>query len=351
MSKWVIAIMAVVGLGVGIWMVSTAKEDLPRQPPAQPPSINPFPEGVAATGIVEAASRNVAVAPPEPGLVTTVFAETGERVEKGQPLFGLDRRPLEAQLLEARGALRAAEAELAQLRAMPRPEDIPPLEAAVAQAQAQVSDARDEFQRTQGLYETGAANQRELQRARYALEQSQASLAAAQADLARMQAGAWEQQIAVAEAQVAQARAAIEAVEVRLGRLTVTSPITGTVIKRNIEPGEYASPNTGEAAMVLGDLTALHVRAQVDEEDVVEVRPGAEAVARPRGAFDVRMPLTMLRIEPLAIPKQQLTGVPQEQIDTRVVEVVFRVLDTKGVPIYPGQLVDVYIDTDDGGKQ
>jgi hypothetical protein len=68
-------------------------------------------------------------------------------------------------------------------------------------------------------------------------------------------------------------------------------------------------------------------------------------MARTRGAFDELIPLTMLRIEPLAIPKRQLTGIPSEQVDTRVVEIIFQVQPGRKVPLYPGQLVDVYIQT------
>jgi multidrug efflux pump subunit AcrA (membrane-fusion protein) len=178
------------------------------------------------------------------------------------------------------------------------------------------------------------------------MEETKASLEVAKAELARMKAGAWQQQIAIAQAQVEQARDTIAAIDVRLSRLKVLSPIAGTVIKRNIEPGEYTgAANMAQAAMVVGDVSTLHIRAQVNEEDVVEVQPGDKGMARTRGAFDELIPLTMLRIEPLAIPKRQLTGIPSEQVDTRVVEIIFQVQPGRKVPLYPGQLVDVYIQT------
>ncbi len=53
----------------------------------------------------------------------------------------------------------------------------------------------------------------------------------------------------------------------------------------------------------------------------------------------------MLRIEPLAIPKANLSGLATELVDTRVVEAVFRVEPTAGNErLYPGQVVDVFID-------
>ena len=52
----------------------------------------------------------------------------------------------------------------------------------------------------------------------------------------------------------------------------------------------------------------------------------------------------MLRIEPLAEPKVSLSGNTTERVDTRVLEVVFEVIDKGDAPLYPGQLVDVFID-------
>lgn len=346
MTKWLVIAAAIIGLLVGVWVIVSGREELPNPAPSQPPSVNPYPNGIAATGVVEAQSRNLDIAPPEAGLVTQVFAEVGEQVQQGAPLFELDARPLRAELLRAQADLKAAEAELARLRAMPRPEDIPPLEAAVAQARAEAANAADELKRIENLYEYQAANPRELAQARYLKQAADAALAVAEAELARMKAGAWQQQINIAQAQVAQTRAAIEGIQLRIDRLTVTSPIDGTVIKRYIEPGEFAAPGTGNPAMVLGNLATLHIRAQVNEEDAALLVAGAPGQARVRGPNDTLIPLRMLRIEPMAVPKRQLTGLPTELIDTRVIEVVFEVTDNTGVPLYPGQLVDVFIDTE-----
>ena len=75
------------------------------------------------------------------------------------------------------------------------------------------------------------------------------------------------------------------------------------------------------------------------------LHPGAQAVARPRGPLDTLMPMTMIRIEPMAMPQRQITGLASELVDTRIVEVLFRVSDTKNLSVYPGQMVDVFIDT------
>ncbi len=68
---------------------------------------------------------------------------------------------------------------------------------------------------------------------------------------------------------------------------------------------------------------------------------GGSAVS---GDFALTIPLAMVRIEPLAIPKTQLSGATNERVDTRVVEVIFEVQGSPKVTLFPGQLVDVFID-------
>jgi len=136
---------------------------------------------------------------------------------------------------------------------------------------------------------------------------------------------------------------------IELDRLTVRAPRAGTILRRDIEPGEQSRTDPARPMLILGDLSTLHVRAQVDEEDMPLLRAGAMAKARVRGPLSRErgeLDLKMLWIEPLAGPKRQITNASTELVDTRVVEVIFelRPEDQKGVTLYPGQVVDVYID-------
>jgi HlyD family secretion protein len=351
MIKWITIALAVLGLAMGIWTVATSDEQLPDIPPAQPPSINPFPLGIAASGIVEAGSRNVEVAAPEPGLVTEVLVEVNDKITAGQPLFRLDSRLLEAELVRARAALAVAKQELEMWRSRPRPEDLPPLEAAVAQARAEAEDAADQLRRTEESFAKGAATAGEVQHLRFLAAAAGSALQRAETELARTKAGAWEQEIAVQAELVKQREAEIQALQIRIDRHTVRSPITGHVLKRLIEPGEYAAVGTGTAvALVVGDLDRLNVRAQVDEEDAPQLVPGARGRARLRGAIADEIPLTMIRIEPWAQPKTQITGSTLERVDTRVVEVLFRIDTPKRARVYPGQIVDVFIEAATGAE-
>jgi HlyD family secretion protein len=349
-------ILAVAGLGLAVYVVATAKEDIPSPPPAQPPSTNPFVHGIAALGLVEPASRMIDIASPEPGRVVEVMVGVGEQVQAGDPLFRLDTVPLEAEMLRAKAALGAAQAEVRRIEAWPRAEDFPPVEAEVKEARARLDDATKRMGSLEAAMKQNAASDDEVSRQRFLVSIVRASLANAEARLARMKAGSWSQDLLVAQAAVAAREADIAAIDKRLNNLTVRAPRAATVLQRNIEPGEYATvgaagggpgANQGAAVpMILGDLSTMHVRAQVDEEDTPMLRPNAKAVARVRGAIKTEIPLTMVRIEPYARPKTQITGSSTELIDTRVIEAVFKAeLPAGAPPIFPGQVVDVYIES------
>ncbi len=341
-------LLSAAGLLTAIFVVATAKENRPRPAPEQPPSVNPYTAGIAAIGVVEPASRAVAVAAPEAGRVVEVYAMVNQDVEAGDPLFRLDGVPLEADVLRAEAALAVALAEVRRAESWPRPEDFPPAEAEVTEARARLADAEQRLANVTAARVSGGASEDELSRQRWLVESLRAALAAAEARLARLRSGTWTEDLTVARAIAAAREVDLAALRLRLDRLTVRSPLAGRVLRRNVEPGEFArSDDAGtRAPFVVGDLSRLHVRALVDEEDTPLLREGAGATARVRGPIDTHIPLRMLRIEPIAVPKTQLSNASTELVDTRVVEVVFEAAPTPGSPtLYSGQVVDVYIES------
>lgn len=351
MAKWISFVLAVVGLAVAVFTVATAVEPPKDLPPARSPSVNPFGRGFAALGFVESSTREVQIAAPESGLVLEVFAEVNDRVARGDPLLRLDARLQEAAVLRAQAALRTGESELERLRAQPRSEDLPPLRAVVARTAALVAEREEELARLQAAQGQSAATEWESRRLKILADQARAAAVGAQAELDRINAGAWKQDVLVAESRVAQLKADLDASKILLDRMTVRAPRDGMILRRQVEPGEFADPNRD--LLILGDTSALNIRAQVDEDDLplltrraVDKSAPLAAVARTRGALPITLDLELLRVEPLARRKSDLSGSNAERIDTRVVDVVFRVkaADKPELGLVPGQAVDVFID-------
>lgn len=350
MIKYITILIAISGLSLAFYAVSTeGQQQQIVPPPAAPPSINPFSQGIAAAGTIEAASRNIPVAATESGVVTEVYKAVGQAVQSGEPLFKLDTRVLESELMRARASEGVALARLEALKAQPRVEELPQWEAAVARAKARLADAADLLADTQRAASNQAVSPSESERRKYAVQIATAELEQAKGQLMLVKAGAWAPDLKVAQSQLDQARAEIASIQLRLDRLTVRAPITGTVLKRNIEPGQYASSAaaTGatQAPFVVGDLSTLRVRARVDEEDAPLLIDNARGTARIRGVAGESLDLQWLWVEPLAQPKAELTGSTIERVDTRVIEVLFTIKTTPKARLFPGQVVDVFIES------
>jgi multidrug resistance efflux pump len=295
--------------------------------------------------VIDASTRNVGLGVARPGLVQTLPHDIGSTVKQGELLLQIDDRDVQAQLAIRQADLVSAEQELARLVAMPRAEDLAPLAAAVAQRQAQLADSQNLLRLATAITDPRAISREELTRRESAVAVAQAALRAADAELERVRVGAWAPDLAIARARVDAAKAGAASVDAELQQLRVVAPFDGKVLQVNVRVGEYAAAGaTADPAIVLGAVTTLHVRADIDEMDVWRLRPEAPARAFVRGNPKLSAPLRFVAVEPLMIPKRSLSGNSREQVDTRVLQVIYA-LDPTALPVQVGQLVDVFVES------
>jgi HlyD family secretion protein len=342
--KYLLPVVAVAGLAFAIWMVKqAAKPVIPAKPVAEP-ARSPFANKISGAGIVEASTRNISIGSHVPGIVAKVFVSVGKRVKAGDPLFALDDRKQQADLAVKEAALNEARARLAKLKQAPRAEELPPALARVKEAEAILEDARHQLQITEKLKDVRAIAIDDAIKRQYAVDAAEARLTQAKADLKLLEAGSWKPDIDVATANVAAAEAEVEGARVEIGRLTVRAPVEGDILQVNLRPGEFApSGGIAEPLILLGNLDKLHVRVDIDENDAWRFQLEAPAVASIRGNPQFKTDLTFEYVEAYVVPKRSLTGDSTERVDTRVMQVVYSFKRGK-LPIYPGQLMDVYID-------
>lgn len=343
LTKYGIPVLAVLSLAFAGWSVTRMKPEGGALPPPVEPPAAAFARQVGATGLVEAASENVAISVPVPGLVTRVFVTTGARVRRGTPLLELDGRDLRAELALREAARDLAAARLKRLEASPRPEELPPARARVNEARAQLRDAETQLRLMESVKDPRAIRQEELERRRRAVEAAQARLEQSIASLKLLEAGTWKPDLEVARAEVAQATQQVERIQADLARLTVTAPLDGQVLQVKVRAGEYAQVGPlAQPLMLMGSVDRLHVRADIDEKDAWRFRAGRAATASVRGDARQKHPLEFVRVEPYVVPKKSLTGDATERVDTRVLQVVFAL--PAGARVYPGQQMDISIE-------
>ncbi len=311
--------------------------------PGTPPPRSPYAETVAGAGLVEAETENIAIGSAMPGVVVEVYVVQGREVHPGDPLFRLDDRQHAAELKVRQAALEAARADLAKLQNEPRQEQLPVMEAQVHEAQANAADQEYQFNRIQGLVAKGVATQDERVRTRQAYEVAKARLAQMEAQLALLKAGAWEYEKQTARAAVVRAESQVEQARTELERLVIRALVSGQVLQLNVRPGEFVGTPPGQPLIVLGNIEQLHVRVDIDEYDIPRFKPGSPARAMLRGQPREEYPMSFVRVEPYVIPKRSLTGGNTERVDTRVLQVIYK-LEVRGKRFYVGQQLDVYID-------
>jgi HlyD family secretion protein len=302
------SLLAAVAGVVAIVLVSrlqAAKEMPPAGGPPVPPPAKPYQEAVAATGILEALSENVAIGVPQPGLVTEVFVKVNDSFKKGDPLLKLDDRDLISQKLttEAQVGISKAQIEVSQ---------------------AQLSKVEGQLARLEAVKDARAVSQDDLDNRTQDVTISRA-------------------QVDAAKAQLASAKSSLESISLLIERLTVRAPRDGSVIQLNIRAGEYAATSPKSPAMIIGDIDKLQVRADIDEQNATRIRPGQEAYGYLKGNPSVTFPLQFIRVEPYVIPKISLTGSSTERVDTRVLQVIYSLDRPENPPLYVGQQVDVFI--------
>lgn len=164
------------------------------------------------------------------------------------PGLGAPEEQARANLENATLALRAAEAQLVDLRAGVRASDVQAADAAIASARAGVLAAQGN------------------------LAAAQANLARAEAALARLQEPPTADELAILEAQVASAQTNLALAQLRFDQGQIVAPIAGVVANVLINAGEQASP--GAPAISIVNEDAFHITVNVDEIDIDRIAVG-----------------------------------------------------------------------------
>ncbi len=255
---------------------------------------------VVATGRVEPISK-VEIKSKANGIIKELKVNAGDMVVPGQVLAELDKENLAARLREARAALMSAESNTRAAQAE--------YEKNKVEAEApDVAFARRNVERVQRLFDKGLISQQEIEDARRAMEQAEN-----RQHVSRSQLSVSHARVSQAEAEVAQAQAAVDRADEELNNATIRSPITGMVLSRDVELGSPVSSilNMGSAAtlvMVLGDISQVYVRGQVDETDIGAVKLGQPARIKVETFKDKAFEGHVTEISPLGVEKDNVVS-------------------------------------------
>ncbi len=223
-----------------------------------------------ATGTIEATTVDITA--KAAGTIKALSFQEGDMVKKDQLLGELIRNDLAAQRERDALAVAAAQAKLDDLVSGARSQEIKQAAANLNIAQINLDQANLDLDRVQQLFQAGAASQQELDQAQANADLKKNQLEAAQAALSLIQEGTRPAQINAAAAEVERTKAVLKATETLLDDLKISSPIEGTVLNRNYEPGEYVS--MGANLATIADLNRLWLTVYIPTDDLPSVQLG-----------------------------------------------------------------------------
>lgn len=231
----------------------------------------------SADGDVVRVSGNIEITSAEvsfklPGRVAERPVTEGDAIQAGQVVAKLDSVDLAQQAAARRAERQVAAAALAELEAGSRPEEIAQGEAALDRSRADATRAQLDFKRLESLLAQELVSQQAFDVADAANKSAQAAARQAAEQLTLLRKGPRREEKDQARARVEQATQALALAETQLGYATITSPLTGMVMSKNTEPGEYVSPGT--PVVTVGDLAHPWLRAYISESDLGRVKLG-----------------------------------------------------------------------------
>jgi len=352
-------IFAVAALGILAGLVAAYIFGMERkaQPPVFKPVSNPFESAIYANGMVESdqpSGANINIFPQVSGPITKVLVQEGQAVKVGTPLFTIEDSVQRATTAQLKLQSEAALTLLNELKAEPRPETLTIATAQVGLAQSSLKLARDQYDKDRAAYDLDpkAIVKNLLDTAEDTVLQATAALDVARKQYELTKAGAWSYDLTNQVQQYEALKQAYQAANALLRYYLVKAPVEGVVLAVNATVGGYVSSQGNydtytelfdPLVVMSGPQEYMDVRCYVDEILVSRLPSKWHIQAQMQlMGTDIKLPLEFVRVQPYVSPKIELSNQKQEQVDLRVLPVIFR-FEKQDAPVYPGQMVDVFI--------
>jgi HlyD family secretion protein len=293
-----------------------------------------------APGRVESQSGEIKIAAPVIGRIGEVLVKVNDKVFGGEPLIRLDDAEAQARVLAAQAQIALRRRARNDQRPSSRAASRRQAEDAVAEGEQAVVDAWSALDKAAAAKRGGKGSDADIDAARTRLTRAQDRLQQQKADLRRLEVDFGAPLPSQTEGQLNIARAELLGVQAAAEKLTIRAPISSTVLQVNAKAGELATPSAAQPLLVLGDISAMRVRAELDERDFAGVKIGQTVLVRSAAFREREFAGKVLSIAPIV---QSSRIGPRDQrnlTDVSVAEVVVDLAEPG--PLTVGMKVDVY---------
>ncbi|HEY0759154.1 MAG TPA: efflux RND transporter periplasmic adaptor subunit [Acidisarcina sp.] len=256
-------------------------------------------KSVIATGKIQPITK-VELKSKASGIVEKLYVDINQNVRKGQVLAQLDQQEILAQVAAQKAQLNAAEANVSTFQA----------NIAADRVNSEAPDLpmyKSTLERNRAMQKEGVVSLQALDDANRnymaAVNKRDTSYAAISVDQAKLRQ---------AEAQVAQNRASLNQLQEQLSYTTLTSPMDGEILSRDVELGDAVSSilvlgSTATLVMTIGDTTQVYVQGKVDEADIGSVYMNQPARIKVESFRDKVFNGRVTKIAPLGVEKDNVT--------------------------------------------
>jgi HlyD family secretion protein len=290
-SKWAVRwIVAGVLLFVfaGAWRLLSGKLD--NSPVVEVQRVKSIsaasaPDGIVlnATGYIVAAHK-IELAAKVIGKVNWIGVDKGDHVKEGQVLVRLEDDEYQAQLLQAKGQLANLQAKLDEGLHGSRPEEVQQALANLNSAKADLDDAKVSLDRAKELIREGLTPKQSVDDAQARYDGFVHKVNSLQQAYDLVKLGPRHEQIDSLRGQVDQAKGALDYAETNLANTIIRAPVTGTILERAVEKGEFVTTSfvgdRGAKGYVvsIADLNDLEVELDISQNDFAKLHAAQHGV-------------------------------------------------------------------------
>lgn len=297
----------------------------------------PQEKGITATGTIEVTKADIM--PKVSGYITELSIKAGDKVDKGQIVIKIARPDLEAQVLRDKAALIKAKVQLEDLEKGSRSQERSEAVAALNSAQALFVKAKTDYERYTSLQQSGAISIQQLDSAKSAYDVAYNNLLTAQAKQSVVEEGYRPDTVEAQRLEIKRAKAILDASNTMVADTIVVSPISGLVLTKNYELGEYVNP--GAAIATIGDMSDCWVKIYISSTQLGLIKVG-QAVNVKVDSFSDRVfngEIKEISQNAEFTPRQSIT---QRERANLVFAVKVKIDNSEGI-LKPGMPADVVI--------
>ena len=284
-KRWILAGVAVF-VALGIWRVAFSETAVEVEVVRVKPRVL---GGSGERVLLNAAGYivphyKIQLTPKVIGKVAWIGVEKGAKVTKGQVVVRLEDAEFQARLKQSEGNLASLQARLAEQEAGSRPEEVALAKANWEEVKAELRNAEVNLERIQELVEEGVLAEQDVDDAQARYDSAQARVESLERTYDLVRIGPRKEVIDATRGQVRQAEGEMAYAQTMLDATLIRAPISGTILERNVEVGEFVTTSfVGERGAKgyvasLADLMDIQVELDISQDDFAKL--GAATAGR-----------------------------------------------------------------------